>query len=240
MRKTRILLAIVSAVVLAAVHSHAAAITWSLPQNISGDSDVSTSGTLFQAANVGDGSVPSTTVNGVTFSPFVMSGTNVASGNFQLNGEFTLFGYSGYGAAAAPFNTLSSAYQDLLSYGNYTSGNAVMTLTISGLTVGHTYEFQWWANDSSNAYPEIEHATAGNTVTLDGDTTDAVGGTGQFAIGTFVADATTQTIDFDADSGSYTLQNAYQLRDLNAVPEPASASLLILGAVALAHRRRRK
>lgn len=58
-------------------------------------------------------------------------------------------------------------------------------------------------------------------------------------IGTFVADATTQDIDFQGEIGSSTIQNAYQLRNVT-VPEPSISSLLIMGSAALLLTRRRQ
>lgn len=242
MKTAKSILAVVSAFALISSTSHAAIITWGLPTNISGDSDVSTAGTLFQAANVGDGTTPSPTINGVTFPAFVMgSGPSFTLGDFTLACPSWINGYSGYGYGSGPFSGLSSAYQGLLGYGNY--GNAaavVMTLTITNLTIGNSYQFQWWVNDSRQVWAgQTVDATAGNSVTLDANTTEAAGGIGQHVLGTFVADGTSQTIDFQGNAGNATLQNAYQLRDITPVPEPASATLLMLGAAALAARRRR-
>lgn len=158
-------------------------------------------------------------------------------GNFQLFG--IIYGYNGYGSANPPFSGLSSSYQALLGSGNYTNDNGLMTLRISNLTIGNTYQFQWWDSDSRNSYPQLINATAGNTVQLDGNTSNAEGGIGQYVIGTFVADATTQDIDFQGEPGSGTMQNAYQLRNVT-VPEPSISSLFILGSAALLLTRRRQ
>ena len=192
--------------------SHAASVAWISAHDVSGDSDVSILGTLVQASSLGDGTSAGTTVNGVIFAPYAVY--NSSSGIFALSGAN---GYGGYGVNAVPFNTLSPAYKSLLTYGTYGSGTSVMTLTISGLTIGRHYLFQWWANDSRAAFiPQNVDATAGNTVELNADTTDVPGGTGQYAIGTFVADAATQNIDFQGVSNG-TLENAFQLRDISDI-----------------------
>ncbi len=73
-----------------------------------------------------------------------------------------------------------------------------MTLTMAGLTVGQSYEFQCWTN-TSGPTAITNTATAGNSVMLDANTTDANGGLGQFAIGTFIADNTvSQVISFSS------------------------------------------
>ena len=56
------------------------------------------------------------------------------------------------------------------------------------------------------------------------------GSVGQFVIGTFTADSTSQVISFP-DLPSYeNLVTAYQLRDVTVVPEP-STGLLLLGGL---------
>ena len=57
----------------------AAAILWGSPNTISGNTDVDTTGTLVGAFNMGGTGVPTTTVNGVTFTGIALSGTTVTS-----------------------------------------------------------------------------------------------------------------------------------------------------------------
>ena len=45
-------------------------ITWSSPSTIAADADVSTTGSLVYVYNIGGTLANSTTINGVTFSPF--------------------------------------------------------------------------------------------------------------------------------------------------------------------------
>lgn len=67
----------------ASLPAEAAVITWETPQTISGDSDVSTTGSLIYAYNVGPNTVSPSTVNGVTFAAFAypVSGTTVSVGD---------------------------------------------------------------------------------------------------------------------------------------------------------------
>ncbi|MFM7120063.1 MAG: hypothetical protein ACKOZX_07425, partial [Gammaproteobacteria bacterium] len=61
----------------------------------------------------------------------------------------------------------------------------------------------------------------------------AAGDVGEYAIGRFTADFTSQTIAFSALSGgTFPLINGFQLRQVQAVPAP-SAVLLSLGGLAL-------
>jgi hypothetical protein len=226
-------------ILLTATFTRGADINWGSPQQITGDSDVSTNGTLIGAFNIGDTGVPSTTVNGVTFQSFPAPGGAGTSGNFIMTpgGGGVFNSNTSGGSALPPFSNLSSGYQSLLS-SYVTPLFSPVTLTISGLVVGGQYEFQFWSNLSSQMFGYQITATGGNnSVNLSSNTGEAEGGLGQFVIGDFTADATTQTITFlgDGDGG---FLNGVQLRQ---VPEPRPALLLVLGLVCwgLFHARRR-
>jgi hypothetical protein len=209
-----------------------APIIWGSPTIISGDSDVSTNGTLVAAFNLNGADV---TVNAVTFAgltyPFMA--TTVTSGNFTFTESPShLLAESGFGSGSAPFNTLSANYQTLLSTAMSTDDNNTITLTMSGLAIGQQYEFQWWLNDANSPSSGfLTTATATSSVSLDDNTTDANGGVGQFVIGTFTANATAQTIAFNGTNSTQAPTiDALQLR---AIPEPSTMSILLLGGVAI-------
>lgn len=223
---------VLAAVIISSVGHQvsAATITWGTPTTISGDADVSTNGTLFGAHATASGSP---TINGVPFTSLPSTGPFAFSNPLSL-----LFNNSMFGSAQPPFASLSPAYRSLLVGSSFAfappNAPPPMTLTISGLTIGHLYEFQWWVNDSRDTGDpdRTAMATAGNSVTLELNVANIEGGVGQFVLGTFTADAATQVIVFQgagAVSGPDITQiNAFQLRDL-AVPEPASALLLGCG-----------
>lgn len=234
---------IAAAAMLQTTATHAATVTWSAPTNVSGDADVITTGTLVAARNFSQTQV-TTTVNGVFFDIFpVPNGANAFIG---IPGVAN-FGFSdlessdtAYGSSSPPFSGLSASYQTLLSSGAGSSSGSTLTLTLLGLTNGTSYLFQWWTNDSGLAYGGSNSTTASatNSVTLDENTTNAVGGVGQWASGTFTADSAIQAITI---SGARPEINAFQLR---VVPEPSTATLLAVSAlicsgVALLRRRRR-
>ena len=227
-------------------------IVWGSPQTVSGDSDVDTTGSLVYAFTFGGTSAPpSTTVNGVTFSPFTIpSGiiTSATVGNVTISeSPGTLFGSNSFGSASAPFSGLSSSYQSLLGTGAYADVPATITVTLKGLTSGQQYRLQWWTNDAALQSPIYggsftnTTATAVNSVTLDANTTNAVGGLGQFAIGTFTASGTSQPFTLaETSGGSNPLINALQLR---AVPEPSTYAMALAGLACggysmLRHRKR--
>ncbi|MGD9856494.1 MAG: PEP-CTERM sorting domain-containing protein [Planctomycetaceae bacterium] len=230
-------------------------LVWGAATNISGDSDVSTAGTLLVAVNPGTSSgggvAPTVTVNGVTFTGWSPGGFGAQvdpSGHLTLTAEagFGAFSSVGFGSGGAPFSALSADYQTLLDYGDFAANagqndfTGDLTLTISGLTVNHQYEFQWWTNDSRPFSTGPVTATSGATsVSLDPNTTNAAGGTGQYVIGTFIATAATESIVFST-TGNGNVQNAFQVRDLTvaAVPEPNSFALLTLALILCVVKRR--
>ena len=242
----------------------AAIITWGPATNITGDADVATTGTLFGALNIGFGTPPPPgvplSVNGVPFAPVGLAGSSTTSGNFTFTTSPTFAGSNFDISGGSPYANLSSAYQTLLQSfgGTMNPGGQPFTLTIGGLTVGHKYDFEWWSNDSSAddfGFFGATEATAGNSVTLVSNTHGVEGALGQFAIGTFTADATTEVITFspgiaggavpDELPAVPTVIDALQVRDVTpaavpAVPEPSSLALLSLGGLALVGWRRWK
>jgi hypothetical protein len=224
--------ALAAGLMLLSGRSFAAVITWGSATNIAGDSDVVTTGSLIGAFNLGTTGVADTTVNGVDFIGMAATGPSVSMGNFSL-ASYT-FSSNSVGYNAAPFSNFSAGYQGLLSSSAGSSGGT-FTLTITGLSVGDSYVFEFWSNASQGAAQAIT-ALAGNNVTLNPNTTSTLGGVGQFATGTFTADSATQSIDFDDPVPNHL--NGFQLRDTTVTPEPSSLSLLALGALSVIRRRR--
>ncbi len=234
------------------ITAEAAIVSWGLPSNIGGVGDVSLLGNLVEAVNTGfDGnSVPTTVaVNGVTFTGWVTAGGSapVSPGShFTLTAapNFAHQGFDGFGSIFEPFNNLPSAYRTLLAGANYVSNQqnptdftGSITLGISGLTTGLEYYFQWWTNDSRPfASGPVIATSGGASVALDPNTTNAAGGAGQFAIGTFTADAPTQVVTFTT-TGNANLQSAFQLR---VVPEPSTAFLFVIALSVLFGGNRRR
>ena len=227
----------------------AAVILWNPVSTISGDSDVSTAGSLVNAFNVGG--LGNATVGGITFTATtvdaVTTGTlGTGSGALTLQASTTWFGNLGaiFGSASAPFSSLSAGYQSLLNTLAYSASSSA-TYTMQGLVIGQAYLVQFWLNDSRGSdttFGRYNQFTAGNlSGNVDVNALNAVGGVGQFVIGTFVADATTQAVNvaagFVAPSTSSVIQlNGYQLR---AIPEPSVAVLLTGSLLTLVLRRRR-
>lgn len=214
----------------------AATIAWNAPQQITGDTDVSTTGTLAYAINLrGAPFGGSTIVNGV---PFFNTGnaTGGATVTFQFsNGASDWTTVNGAGSTSAPYINLSADYKALLNPTVVRANPGTDgSLTLKNLTVGTPYEVQLWFNQSMATDGRSIDLLGSPNITVEFNPSDVDGGLGEYAIGTFTADATTQDIDF---SGSAPFGvNAFQVR---VIPEPTTAALLGLAAMGLLARRRR-
>lgn len=224
-----------------------AVIDWgSGPQNITGDSDVLTIGDLVTGSNLGpDGTVADVTVNGVTFTavgfPTSGTGTQILTGNnntlfFEDTGFLVSYGSLGSGTGA--FAGLSSNYQSLLGTAGGSSLLLTLHITLSGLTVGEQYVFQFFTNNSSLTSSTFSgtrlstNAAAGNPISLVDNVPNTAGGLGQYGVGTFTATSTSQVIDFTGGNGNQVPTiNAFQLR---VVPEPSSIAMMAMGLGGLA------
>lgn len=227
---TRILPALAAASFIGA--AQAATIDWSAPQEIAGDSDVSTNGDGVLAFNVYDDN-SNQSVNGVTFS----NGSVVSSqaNNYQYTENDVTVRSFGFDGAFSPFDGfgppagITGDYEALLETGAYTTNTGPTTITFTGLTEGQDYEVQIWVSDSRTV------DTAARTLTLDGASPTQVAYT-QYVIGTFTADGESQDISINGSSDG-AVYNALQLRDVT-IPEPGSMALLALGGLLLTRRRR--
>lgn len=230
-------------------------ITWGSATTITGDSDVSTTGTLMYAYNIGGAGVAAANVNTVAFAPcafpaFGASTSSVTFGNLTFS-EFPgqLWGSNGLGTASTPFSTLSAGYQSLLGSGGGSDNPATITVTLGGLTIGTEYQLQVWASNPSNGnlpttYLAIQDTilstSPSNQVTLDINVGNSVGGLGQYVLGTFTAYGTSQTFKIDSVGYASPLISAIQLRDITPIPGPGGAALAAITGAALPSRRRRR
>jgi hypothetical protein len=220
-------------------------------QGITGDSDVSTQGTLVQALNFGSASP---TVNGVTFSAALV----VEFSRSSQVGTFTLtetdesvwlrtISVGGVGLSEDPLASLSSDYKALFTGGANTVGenpNTTMQLFMPGLTIGNTYLFQIWVSDGIAGILEGNPYWVTDTIglSLSSNPSRVLGGLGQYGTGTFTASDTTMFLEFSGpvlEVGP--LINAVQLRDISAIPEPSTyVAIFGLGALVYAATLRRR
>ncbi len=199
--------------------SSAASILWGTFNNDpSADTEVSTNGTLVEALNLvsADGAVAgaTTTVNGVTF-----TGTNLFGNTYGFT--------TGVSTGATGLDSL---------YANFSFNGG--DITLGGLNSGDQYEIQVFFGDNRNGVTAARQMAVGTAQPTFDATSSENGADGTWVIGTFTADAGTQTFHSAFSGSSTTEVNAYQLRNVT-VPEPSSTALLGLGGLALILRRRK-
>ncbi|WP_338688270.1 sulfatase-like hydrolase/transferase [Haloferula helveola] len=187
---------------------HAAPIVWGTPTAVStgagNSSDVSTNGTLVEAINAlstGD-PLTNTTINGVLFtgSQSIFSEDPASAAGVDLS--------SGTNGGDPGYDTMLST----VDYG----APASQTVSIGGgaLSVGAEYEIQiWFVDDRASTDGRVMRFGdgLGNNVDLND----------QFVIGSFTADATSQTLFAEAQGFARAHISGYQLRLLPSGPPPA-------------------
>ncbi len=209
--RRQVLSSLVVGFYLLAPSGFAAIIAWSAATTISGDTDVATNGTPLYAYTGGTAA----TVNGLTFTG-ESSGTTWGSVSLSGFGSDnpTAFG-SGSGA---PWSTLTSAYQAVLSGGAY-GGASAGTVTLNGLTLGHAYTVQLWVGDNRGggeaARAETTSGAGANAVTLAYEANQASGGggVGQYVVGIFVATSPSQSFTLTPSASGSVQLNAINVRD---------------------------
>lgn len=234
------LLAISFGIVSPAIAGAGFSVTWGAQKNITGDSDVSLIGNLVYAYKFVPTAIGDTTVNGVAFSEFVVpdNESSVDVGAVRISESVGFLKGSGfYDSSNNPFSNLSTGYQQLLRYAVTATAPSTITLQLGLLTIGHTYDFQWWSNNSTtDSGWNDTTATATNSVTLISNSgflnapfSPVEGGLGQYAIGRFTATNTTHLINFNGTS-VFPLINAFQLRSVSlVVPEPSMLVIAVSG-----------
>lgn len=200
----------------------AATITFDSPVNIATTNDVSLEGTLAYAYNLGNVSVPSRTVNGVTF-------VGLANTNGNADVTFSPGLLTGASNEGGTPDVGDANYQALITKWLYVGAGKTNSVILKNLTVGQPYLLQYWANDSrADARKSIvqNSAVPFTPVTLDNNTTDAANGKGQYLVGRFTANATTQAFQVVAGTGQLGSFAAVQVRNV------AAATLVAFGTPA--------
>ena len=214
-----------------------AAIAWSSGDTTQ-DNDVSINGSLVFAINATTGTGIQTSVNGVGFvaSNREDAGT-VAQAQSPGNESIDVFNESIDAFTIGNDNANAFENGGLGNVGEIIRGgwwggttgnsNATATVTLTGLTVGDIYEVQVFSNDArssrnSSFISRLDDGNGGTGVDLALNNQPLGGSAGDFGIGTFTADSSTQSFTVTGLlngnlNGGRAQVNAIQLRSLEPV-----------------------
>ena len=232
----------VAMVVGTSINTNASVITWGTAVQIDDDGAfVNRTGSLLVAIN-SDTAGDNASINGVTF-----AGTDLAGWNAGITGaggvsvisdaENGNFGSTFVQGGGPPLSITDSAINNLISSAIWNT----QTVTLTGLTPGNTYIIQIIGNDSRNGRnnefetllsdgvndvaTSLSNGTAGiNPLSNSAPTDPNPRLPGSAIVGTFIADATTQTFDVGGTTnGGASLDNGrghingFQLRTTSEV-----------------------
>ena len=198
-----------------------ASIAWSPAQDTASAIDIETSGTLVEAINATASGSPAT-VNGVTFT----------ASDALLDRSFGGDTLDGQTTGDADLDGLVGRFD----FGNGTS--TAIVLADGLLTVGSDYLVQVFFTDLRGCC-DGRDMTFGDGLGNEIELNATGGGFGQYALGTFTADGTGQTLTLRTNGFGNAHITGYQVRAL-PIPEPGTGALMLLGLAILGgHSRRR-
>lgn len=216
--------------------AQAAPMVWSTPVAITSADQALFSAAQVQYAVSWGNTAQTVTLTGgqtVSFSNGAIDGTGLV----QVTGAYGIAGPGSAGYAG----TSNSAFNAVMNGFAY---DGVQTIKLTGLTIGQTYSIQLFSIDNRGCCgPRTQTFSDQN-----GNTSAAyLHNADDYLIGTFTAGAATQTftgagqtINGSCSGNVCSNLNAVVLRQVSAVPEPASWGLMIVGfgGVGAAMRRR--
>ena len=179
-------------------------VTWQAPATVSGASDVSTEGSYYGSWAPYDGNAVNNNypVNGVIFQAY----TDLP--------HFSTTGFdNGYNGFPNP-GTGNNNYNSLLQCGAYDDTGSGSDDSITWADIpGHTYLIQIWINGNAANRSETITGGANTSATIN------YGSSGQYIIGTYVADSSgSETITLSgagSANGNYPQVNLIQIRDIS-------------------------
>lgn len=201
-----------------ALHLDAATINWGTPQTTStAATDVETEGTLIYAIDASNGGDGSSSVN-VTGK----NGVDVEFLSYGASDAESIAGFSSKFRNNANFGGGSSDYGSIADDGFWQGGESIDgetaafstdSVVLSDLVIGREYLIQYWAQDAGRNPAFVTILDGATSLILDTDDT-TYPDSGQFLVGTFTANATTQSISV---AGSLNGSNNWGRAQLNAI-----------------------
>ncbi len=205
-------------VTLTILGSPGQSLVWGAATGITGDANLSTAGNYFDAllANSSIGSV--LTVDGMNFNPASSSGGS-AFGDAKISYSGSGLNNFSWPASFPTSSQASSGFATLMDDGGIfqNGGSGTGIVTISGLTIGHSYQVQVF-NYAADGDPGLTTLSGTTPVTL--SNLPGAGGAntyGEFATGIFAATSTAEIFNWSGAGSSYTVLGSISVRDVSVV-----------------------
>jgi len=229
-------------------------ILWGTAQDITGVSDIATSGTFIEATQTNSGTAVTVTNSGgqnFLFDASAGSGSPSTGGYITINYDNASAPDNGVNLGTTNTTSTNTNYNNAISDGLvFENSGQTGTVTLNNLVSGDNYQVEVWSYwDGGTTTTALATLSGSTPVTINADiyndsteTADTAGDpAGQFAIGTFTASGTSQAFTFTVPAGSsYAVINDVALWNVTAVPAPATLGLIAIGAMGgLLLRRRR-
>jgi lysophospholipase L1-like esterase len=220
---------VVGAISVRRLSGSAQSISWGPATGITGDANLYSLGTYFDAL-IPNSSISSVAeVDGINFNPATSSGTNtVGDSRISCSGSgLQSFAWANSFPVGA---TASAAFASLMDDGGIfqNGGTGTGTINISGLSPGHSFLVQVF-NYAPDGDPGLTTMAGAPPVTLSNLPGAAgVNTYGEYASGTFTASSTSESFDWNGAGSSYTVIGSISVRDVSAVAviEPTNVAYL--------------
>ncbi|HSY16711.1 MAG TPA: GDSL-type esterase/lipase family protein [Candidatus Acidoferrales bacterium] len=192
-------------------------ISWGAATGITGDADLSTSGTYFDALMLNSAVSGVTSADGVNFNPSTsQSGGSYGDGIISYTG--TGLNNFSWPNSFPTSSQASSAFAALMNDGGIYqfggSGNGVVN--IAGLSLGHSYQIQVfsYAPDGDSGLTTLNGTQPVTLSNLPGS--GGIGTYGEFSTGSFYATSTTEFFNWNGAGSAYTVIGCISIRDVSA------------------------
>jgi hypothetical protein len=219
------------AAVVLPLSTDAAPVTWGTPQTVVDNTDIQSAGlTGLAGVNFGAATTATTTVNNGSVDVDFAGMTGTAQVTLANNVTVEASGYNFFVAASAPAG-VTGDYRTVMTRHMGVGGGAG-TITLGGLSFGTEYQIQAYITGSD---PNISTLSGSPSLTAGGGNNPGNNnGFGQWIVGTFIADGTTQSLTHTANTNEPVI-NALTI---GVIPEPGVTLLGGLGLLGLLRRRR--
>jgi lysophospholipase L1-like esterase len=228
---TALCFSLLAAVAFLDLQGTAQEIVWTGPIGITGDANLSTNGSEFDALILNTSAASGLAAAGVFFNIAANRGSGVyGDGPITYTGA-GLNNYSWAGAFPTG-SQASAAFAAIMDAGGIYqfSGTGTGTITLTNLQPGFTYAVQVF-NFAPDGDPGLTTFSGSPSVTLNNLPGSAGAGTsGEFATGTFVATNTSESFTWLGAGSSYTVVGAVSVRNLSITPIASPGNTVVQGS----------